>query len=198
MLGSKYENQVCSIAAALEVVGERWSLLIVREVFLGVRRFDEIQGDLGVARNVLQARLTSLLDAGVLEKRPYQQRPPRHEYWLTEKGLDLWPTLVALMGWGDRHAAPQAGPPVVLEHRGCGGAIDEHRICERCGRRLSVRDARALPGPGASAEHPLLRQRSRVPASRATSAAPSRAIRERATTRSKPARSARSRAAPST
>jgi DNA-binding HxlR family transcriptional regulator len=158
MLGNDYDNQVCSIAGALEVVGERWSLLIVRDVFLGLRRFDQIQADLGIARNVLHTRLTRLLDHGVLEKRLYQERPPRYEYRLTEKGLDLWPTMVALMKWGDRHAAPAAGPPVLLEHRGCGGAVDEHRVCEACAARLSVRDVRALPGPGATVEHPLLRR----------------------------------------
>ncbi len=164
MLGNDYDNQVCSIAAALEVVGERWSLLIVRDVFLGLRRFDEIQADLGIARNVLQARLTRLLDQGVLERRLYRERPPRYEYRLTEKGLDLWPTMVALMKWGDRHAAPAAGPPVLLAHRGCGGAVDEHRVCETCGARLSVRDVRALPGPGAAPEHPLLRRSQGQPA----------------------------------
>src|ERR1700731_1392828 len=111
MLGNDYDGQVCSIAGTLEVVGERWSLLIVRDVFLGLRRFDEIQGDLGIARNVLQTRLTRLVDQGVLEKRLYRERPSRYEYRLTEKGLDLWPALVALMYWGDRYAAPAAGPP---------------------------------------------------------------------------------------
>jgi DNA-binding HxlR family transcriptional regulator len=149
MLGSAYDNQICSIAAALEVVGERWSLLIVRDIFLGLRRFDEIQADLGIARNVLDTRLTKLLVQGVLEKHPYQERPRRWEYRLTEKGLDLWPTVVALMQWGDRYAAP-AGPPVLLEHRGCGGMVDAHRICETCGARLSARDVRARRGPGAS------------------------------------------------
>src|ERR1039457_2126884 len=89
MLGNDYRNQTCSIAGALEVVGERWSLLIVRDVFLGLRRFDQMQGHLGIARNVLQARLTKLVDEGVLERRLYEERPPRHEYRLTEKGLDL-------------------------------------------------------------------------------------------------------------
>ncbi len=89
MLRNDYDNQVCSIAAALEVVGERWSLLIVRDGFLGLRRFDELQADLGIARNVLQTRLTRLVDQGVLEKRRYQERPQRYEYHLTEKGQDL-------------------------------------------------------------------------------------------------------------
>src|SRR6202035_69679 len=162
MLGNDYNGQICSIAAALEVVGERWSLLIVRDVFLGLRRFDEMQADLGIARNVLQTRLTRLVDQGVLEKRRYRERPARIEYRLTEKGLDLWPSIVALMQWGDRHAARASGPPVLLEHRGCGGAVDEHRICETCGARLSVRDVRAKPGPGASPESPLVRRAQRA------------------------------------
>jgi DNA-binding HxlR family transcriptional regulator len=162
MLGNNYDTQVCSIAGALGVVGERWSLLIVRNVFLGLRRFDEIQENLGIARNVLQTRLTRLLDAGVLEKRLYQERPPRHEYRLTEKGLDLWPTIVALMQWGDRYAVAAGGPVVLLEHRGCGGAVDAHRVCEKCGVKLSVRDAHAIPGPGAPPDHPLLRRAARA------------------------------------
>jgi DNA-binding HxlR family transcriptional regulator len=162
MLNNDYDSQVCSIAAALEVVGERWSLLIVRDVLLGLRRFDEIQGSLGIARNVLQTRLTRLLDHGVLEKRLYQEHPPRSEYRLTEKGLDLWPAIVALLQWGDRYAARPAGVPVLLEHRDCGGTVDEHRTCSACGARLSVRDVRALPGPGASPDHPLRRRAQRA------------------------------------
>jgi DNA-binding HxlR family transcriptional regulator len=157
MLGSDYPTQTCSIAAALEVVGERWSLLIVRDVLLGVRRFDELQSDLGIARNVLGSRLQRLVEHGVLEKRRYQERPERFEYLLTEKGLDLWPAVVALMQWGDKYGAP-LGPPTVLEHRGCGGSVDEHRICAACGARLSVRDVLAHPGPGATANHPLHRR----------------------------------------
>ena len=161
MLRNDYENQSCSIAGALEVVGERWSLLIVRDILLGLRRFDELQSNLGIARNVLQARLTRLQDHGVIERIPYQQRPLRHEYRLTEKGLDLWPMIVALMNWGDRHAAPEGGPAVVIEHRGCGGSVDEHRICERCGARLKARDAIGRAGPGARPDHPLLRRAER-------------------------------------
>ena len=164
MLGNDYDSQVCSIAGALEVVGERWSLLILRNVLLGLRRFDEIQENLGIARNVLQTRLTRLLDHGVLKKRLYQEHPPRYEYRLTEKGLDLWPTIVALMQWGDRYAIPAGGPVVLLEHRGCGGAVNEHRLCETCGAKLSVRDVRAVAGPGAPADHPLLRRAARAQA----------------------------------
>lgn len=164
MLGNEYDSQVCSIAGALDVVGERWSLLIVRNVLLGLRRFDEIQENLGIARNVLQARLTRLQEHGVIDKRLYQEHPTRYEYRLTEKGLDLWPTIVALMQWGDRYAGLPAGPVVLLEHRGCGGAVDEHRVCEACGAMLSVRDARAIPGPGAPPDHPLLRREARAQA----------------------------------
>ena len=153
VLGNDYDHQVCSIAGALEVVGERWSLLIVRDVFLGLRRFDEIQADLGIARNVLQTRLKRLVEQGVLERRLYQERPPRYEYRLTEKGLDLWPTIVALMQWGDRYARAGRRPAGAARTPRLRRAVDEHRICERCGERARrARDARALPGPGASPE----------------------------------------------
>lgn len=151
MLGSDYKNQTCSVAAALEVVGERWSLLIVRDVLLGLRRFDQLQADLGVARNVLQSRLERLVEAGVLEKHRYQDRPERFEYRLTEKGLDLWPVIVSLLQWGDKYAAP-GGPPVLLTHKGCGGAVDEHRICARCGEPLVARSVQAVAGPGIGPE----------------------------------------------
>jgi DNA-binding HxlR family transcriptional regulator len=170
MLRNDYDGQVCSIAGALEIVGERWSLLIVRDVMLGLRRFDEIQADLGVARNVLQTRLTRLVEQGVLERRLYQDRPPRHEYRLTEKGLDLWPTIVSLMQWGDVHASPQAGPPTLVEHRGCGGVVDEHRICGTCGARLTAGDVVARPGPGAPPDHPLHRREERATRSSASAA----------------------------
>ena len=165
VLGSDYRNQTCSVAATLEVVGERWSLLIVRDVLLGLRRFDQLQADLGIARNILQSRLSGLVGAGVLEKHRYQERPERFEYRLTEKGLDLWPTIVALLQWGDKYAAPN-GPPVVLEHRGCGGAVDEHRICSVCGERLEVRDVRARRGPGTRQDvaWPALRDYAETPA----------------------------------
>jgi DNA-binding HxlR family transcriptional regulator len=158
VLPSSYEGQVCSIAGALEIVGERWSLLIVRNIFLGLRRFEELQANLGIARNILQTRLRRLVQEGVLERRLYSERPPRYEYRLTEKGLDLWPTIVALMQWGDRHAPPPAGAPVLIEHRGCGGRVDEHRTCARCGARLTARDAVGRPGPGAPPDHPLRRR----------------------------------------
>ncbi len=150
MLGRTYDDQNCSIARALELVGERWTMLVLREAFTGRRRFDEMAEDLGIARNVLTARLGHLVDEGVLAKVRYQERPERFEYRLTEKGLDLWPILISLLQFGDRHYAP-AGPPVVLTHKDCGGAVDEHRVCEQCGARMNARTVRATPGPGALA-----------------------------------------------
>jgi DNA-binding HxlR family transcriptional regulator len=159
-LQRSYANQECSVAATLEIVGERWTLLIVREVLLGVHRFSELQADLGVARNVLQARLARLVEHGILERRRYQEHPPRAEYQLTEAGLDLWPTIVSLMSWGDRHRPRPDGPPVAITHRDCGGEMDAHRICARCGARLGPRDVWAAPGESAGPEHPLRRRRS--------------------------------------
>jgi DNA-binding HxlR family transcriptional regulator len=149
MLGNDYREQNCSIARALELVGERWTILVLRNVFLGVRRFDALQRELGVARNVLASRLDRLVGEEVLEKVPYSERPPRYEYRLTDKGLDLWPVIVELLQWGDRYAAPN-GPPIVIRHKGCGGALGERRICTRCGEPLGARDVRAEPGPGAA------------------------------------------------
>lgn len=146
MLASDYPGQHCSIARSLELIGERWTLLVIRDVFSGKRRFEQMQESLDVARNVLASRLARLVEEGILEKRRYQERPERFEYRLTEKGLDLWPVLVTLLAWGDRHFAGEEGPPVVLVHRECGGRINDRRICERCGAKLGVRDARALEG----------------------------------------------------
>ena len=161
-LNRTYDSQNCSVARALEVVGERWSLLIVRDLMLGYRRFDELHERLGVARNVLAARLDLLAEEGVLERRLYQERPDRYEYHLTEKGRDLWPVIVSLLSWGDRYLA-KGGPPVVLEHRDCGGRVDDRRICERCGAEVGLREAIAVPGPGAKKARGRL-----VPAERAS------------------------------
>jgi DNA-binding HxlR family transcriptional regulator len=150
VLHNTYEGQTCSVARTLEVVGERWTLLILRDAFLGVRRFDDFQRSLGVARNVLNTRLQRLVEAGLLERRPYQERPPRYEYRLTEMGRELWPALVAMMQWGDRWLGADVGPPMAIEHRGCGGTVNDRRICTACGAELDVRDVRVLPGPGAS------------------------------------------------
>ena len=143
MLARDYDLD-CSIARTLELIGERWTLLVIRDVFLGRRRFDEIADSLGVARNVLSSRLQRLLDEGILERRPYSERPQRYEYFLTEKGLDLWPVLVALMGFGDRHLSEGDEPPMAILHKECGGRLDDRRICDRCGEPVAVREARAV------------------------------------------------------
>jgi DNA-binding HxlR family transcriptional regulator len=144
MLHRDYDDPVCSIAGALGLIGERWTILILRDVFQGRRKFSEMQRSMGVARNVLAARLQRLVDEGILERRPYSERPERHEYFLTEKGLDLWPVLVDLLHWGDKHLDRGGEPAMRLVHKRCGGEIDDHRICERCGERLGPRDARVV------------------------------------------------------
>jgi DNA-binding HxlR family transcriptional regulator len=148
VLGHQYPGQVCSIAKSLEVIGERWSLLIVRDVLNGNRRFGEIQASLGVARNVLSARLQRLVEEDILERRLYQESPARYEYFLTEKGLDLWPALIALLNWGDRYSGSPDGPPKLIVHKECGGRVSDRGICESCGEVLHARDARQVPGPG--------------------------------------------------
>lgn len=147
MLGRTYDSQVCSVAGSLELVGERWTLLIVRDAFLGARRFEDFQRRTGMARNVLTARLGRLVEEGIFKRVPYQEHPARHEYRLTEKGIDLWPVIVSLLQWGDRHVYPGRAP-VLLVHKHCGGAVDDHRICETCGARLGPRDVQARQGIG--------------------------------------------------
>ncbi len=141
MLKREYD-QICSIARTLEVLGERWTLLIIRDVFNRKRRFEQLQENLGIARNVLSARLAWLVEEGILEKRPYQEHPPRYEYFLTEKGIDLWPVLVSLIKWGDKHEPLgfDGVPPVTVRHKGCRGEIDDHFTCEGCGERVWARD----------------------------------------------------------
>lgn len=138
----------CSIARTLEVIGDRWSLLILRSSFRGVRRFDGLQRDLGIARNVLTDRLAKLVDHGVLERRLYQQRPDRYEYRLTRRGVDLSPALVALMRWGDQHLCNDNGPPLVLVHESCGEPLDQRFICWSCDETISPTAIRSTPGPG--------------------------------------------------
>src|SRR3954447_1801807 len=151
VLHRHYPDQLCSIANSLEVIGERWSLLIVRDVMNGNRRFGEMQASLGIARNVLSARLQRLVEEDILERRAYSESPPRYEYFLTQKGLDLWPALIALLHWGDRYSAGPEGPKRLIVHKQCGGRASERGVCERCGQVLTARDAIQVPGPGAKA-----------------------------------------------
>jgi DNA-binding HxlR family transcriptional regulator len=149
MLPRTYEDQNCSIARALEVLGDRWTLLVIRESFLRVRRFEDFQRNLGVARNILTDRLGRLVEEGILERVRYQERPARFEYRLTEKGIDLWPTIMTLMQWGDRYYVPAAGAPRVIRHRDCGGELTRRLMCAKCGAELGARDVVPEPGPGA-------------------------------------------------
>jgi DNA-binding HxlR family transcriptional regulator len=151
MKRTSFAEMQCSVARTLEVVGEWWTMLIIREAFNGVRRFDAFQDKLGIARNVLSDRLRKLVDAGVLERRQYTEHPPRYEYRLTEKGLDLYPVLVSLLQWGDRWVAGEMGPPVVLRHRGCGHDMHASLSCDECGASVGPRDVEARPGPGVRA-----------------------------------------------
>jgi DNA-binding HxlR family transcriptional regulator len=134
----------CSIARTLEVVGERWSLLILRDAFYGIRRFDDFRRDLGIARNVLTDRLNKLVDQGVLERHPYEEHPPRFEYRLTAKGRDLLSVLLAMMRWGDRWAT-NGDPPVKLTHTACGHITQPTMTCSHCGGELDWADLRADP-----------------------------------------------------
>ncbi|GAA4238813.1 helix-turn-helix domain-containing protein [Actinomadura meridiana] len=143
-----YESQNCSIARSLEVVGDRWTLLVIRSALQGVRRFDDFQDELGVARNVLTDRLNRLCEEGVLRRVPYQERPERHEYRLTRKGVELWPAMMTLMMWGDRHYAPE-GPPLIIGHRGCEGSLTPRFTCDSCGAFLEPTDVEPRPGPSA-------------------------------------------------
>jgi DNA-binding HxlR family transcriptional regulator len=136
---ANYSNEHCSVAAALQVVGDPWTLLILRDAFFGVRRFDDWQARLGVARNVLAARLKSLVEQGVLETRLYSEHPPRKDYVLTRKGRDLLPVILTLKAWGDRHVYGEAEPPVVLTHS-CGAELTTKTVCEACGEAIENRE----------------------------------------------------------
>jgi DNA-binding HxlR family transcriptional regulator len=137
----------CSVAQCLEVVGEWWSMLIIRDAFLGVTRFDQFQERLGISRNILNQRLARLVEEGILDKVPYSEHPPRYDYRLTARGRDLWPVLTAMRQWGDKHAAPD-GPPLELVHKACGKVSQAVMTCSACGERLTARDVRAKRGPG--------------------------------------------------
>jgi DNA-binding HxlR family transcriptional regulator len=143
-----FADMHCSVAQCLEVVGEWWSLLIVRDVFLGVTRFDDFQQRLGISRNVLNQRLARLVDQGVLARIAYSEHPPRYDYRLTAKGRDLWAVLTAMRQWGDRYAAPD-GPPLQIVHRDCGQVADAVMTCSECGQPMGPDNVKAVGGPGA-------------------------------------------------
>ena len=141
-------REECSLARALAVVGDRWTLLILREAFLKVRRFDAFQARLGLARRVLAERLAGLVNDGVLERVAYQERPPRYEYRLTGKGLDLYPVVLSLVHWGDAHCGGDDGPPVVHRHRTCGHDFRSVLTCSACGDPVDARDVQPRRAAG--------------------------------------------------
>jgi DNA-binding HxlR family transcriptional regulator len=145
-----FEGQNCSIAGALAVVGERWTLLVMREVLLGRRRFADIKRNTGIASNILSDRLDTLVEHGLLERRRYSDQPESFEYRATERGRDLHPVLVALMRWGDRYVAGSEGPPRVVVHAACGHDADPQLTCSHCREPLEPGELRVRPGPGAT------------------------------------------------
>ena len=151
MLGKTYDSQVCSAARTLELVGERWSLLIIRDaLFAGASRFNDFLR-LGVATNILKSRLDGFVEAGIMERRSYSRNPDHHEYLLTDKGRELAPVIVALTQWGDRWAAPE-GPPILYVHSVCGNPITTQAICVSCGQVHDPAEVGVRPGPGMPAD----------------------------------------------
>ncbi|HET6949581.1 MAG TPA: helix-turn-helix domain-containing protein [Acidimicrobiales bacterium] len=148
MKRTPFADWPCSIARAVDLIGDWWTPLVLREAYLGVRRFDDFQRNLGIGRNILTQRLHRLVDEEMLARRPYQERPVRHEYVLTDKGRDFYPVVAAMQRWGDRWLAGEAGPPIVLHHRLCDHDMEAQVVCSECGEPLALRDVRARRGPG--------------------------------------------------
>lgn len=144
----------CSITRPLTVLGDRWTFLVVKQAFAGVRRFEDFQSSLGISRGRLSDRLDRLVEEGILRRAPYKdERRTRLEYRLTDKGHELYPILIAIRDWGDRHMAPD-GPPVRYRHRGCTGEARVELRCDACGEELTARDVVPEPGPGAALAAP--------------------------------------------
>ena len=151
MQRTDFAQMTCSIARSLAVAGEPWSPLVLRDVWVGINRFDDLQRDLGVSRKVLTERLKHLVEAGMLERRAYSTRPARYEYVLTRKGLEFVDVLMAMAAWGDRWTAGEAGPPVLRRHRACGQITQVELRCSVCGETLHAADVDVEPGPGLAA-----------------------------------------------
>jgi DNA-binding HxlR family transcriptional regulator len=144
MRGVPLSSLHCSIARTLDIVGERWTLLVLRDAFNGVRRFEDFAARLPIARNVLTDRLQTLVEHGILRRHQYQERPDRYEYRLTARGMELYPVLIALLQWGDRHLAGEDGPPVEVRHTACGHHVAAAVVCTGCGETLTARDTRGI------------------------------------------------------
>lgn len=149
---TSFSKMRCSLARGLEMIGDWWSPLIIRDLFLGVVRFDELVEDLGISRNLLARRLDWLVANGIIERRAYQQRPLRYEYRLTEAGRDLVPAILALTAWGNRWARPKEGTPIVFVHERCGHQFEPQVKCSACGSAINADEVKALPGPGGAAK----------------------------------------------
>jgi DNA-binding HxlR family transcriptional regulator len=154
MQRTRFDDLACSIARTLDVIGEPWSPLILRDIYVGIDRFDQIQADLGISRKVLTERLKWLVELGVLERREYSARPPRYEYVLTTKGAELCDLLLVMVRWGDRWADDGAGPPVLYRHRACGQISHVDLHCSHCDRPMHALDIDVLPGPGSHTQVP--------------------------------------------
>lgn len=140
--------EVDSVGRALELVGERWTLLILREAFFGVQRFGELTRNLNIPRPTLSSRLRMLVNVGLLDRVPYSSDPERHEYRLTDAGRDLFAAIVVLMRWGDEHLPHPDGPPIVLRHNTCGEFADPRLTCAHCGEVITARNVTPEAGPG--------------------------------------------------
>lgn len=150
MQRTSFSDQACSVARALDIIGEWWTLMILRDIFYGVTRFEALFQQLGISRKVLTQRLTRLTDEGILRKSQYQAHPPRYEYRLTRKGQDLLPVLLAIMRWGDRWLTEDGkSVPVQFIHQDCGEVTKPVVVCSKCKEPLSLRNVRPIPGPGA-------------------------------------------------
>ncbi len=148
MRWDELDKQPCSLARAISVVGDRWTLVILPDCFMGIRRFDALEKSLGITRHVLADRLKKLVDDGVLYKTPYQQKPIREEYRLTEKGLELHPVILALVHWGDKHMVDERGAPIVHVHRKCGQVMQPVTVCSCCNEPVTAKDIRIEVGSG--------------------------------------------------
>jgi len=142
------QTEPCSVARTVAVIGDRWTLMILRDCFLGVRRFADFQARLGISRTITAERLKALTDEGVLKRTPYRNRPLRYEYRLTDKGLDLYPVIMAVVNFGDRHYAGEAGPPVLHRHKTCGEDFHPVMTCSQCQAPIHARDVEARAAPG--------------------------------------------------
>ena len=149
MRWSELHREPCSMARTISVIGDRWTLMILRDCFLRIRRFEDFERSLGITRHLLADRLRKLVKAGVLRKAAYSERPKRYEYRLTDKGLDLYPVMMAIVHWGDLYTASSKGRPLLHEHIGCGHTFDPVTTCSHCQAAINARMVRVWPGPGA-------------------------------------------------